>query len=255
MTPAWFTLSGMYVEVPPYTRRPIMRFAYCTGMRRWACSMNTTPVMMRTPMASTKMKTHQPRFSLICQPSDGSRAAIEVKISTDMPLPTPRSVMSSPSHMTTPVPAVIVMTRVASVSGVPSAFSGTIGKSWHGLLVPPRENSCPDRASATNADACSTASPSVRYRVYCVIFACPDWPSFFSCSRRGMTTVSSWRMMLAVMYGMMPRAKTDNCSSAPPEKRFRSVNTPLWSEPLRRSRHSRTFVYDTPGLGSVAPSR
>jgi hypothetical protein len=30
-----------------------------------------------------------------------------VKISTDMPLPTPRSVMSSPSHMITAVPAVM----------------------------------------------------------------------------------------------------------------------------------------------------
>ena len=27
-------------------------------------------------------------------------------------------------------------------------------------------------------------------------------------------------MMLAVMYGMMPIAKTDSCSSAPPENRL-----------------------------------
>ncbi len=27
-------------------------------------------------------------------------------------------------------------------------------------------------------------------------------------------------MMLAVMYGMMPSANTDNCSSAPPLKRL-----------------------------------
>ncbi|SKX47037.1 Uncharacterised protein [Mycobacteroides abscessus subsp. massiliense] len=27
-------------------------------------------------------------------------------------------------------------------------------------------------------------------------------------------------MMLAVMYGMTPTAKTDSCSSAPPEKRL-----------------------------------
>ena len=39
-------------------------------------------------------------------------AAIEVKISSDMPLPTPRSVISSPSHMITAVPAVIVMTMM-----------------------------------------------------------------------------------------------------------------------------------------------
>ncbi len=38
----------------------------------------------------------------------GKRAAIWVKISTDMPLPTPRSVINSPSHMMIEVPAVIV---------------------------------------------------------------------------------------------------------------------------------------------------
>ena len=45
-------------------------------------------------------------------PSAGIRAAIEVKIRIDMPLPMPRSVISSPSHMITAVPAVIVMTIV-----------------------------------------------------------------------------------------------------------------------------------------------
>ena len=42
-----------------------------------------------------------------CAPSAGIRAAIEVKISSDMPLPMPRSVTCSPSHMITAVPAVI----------------------------------------------------------------------------------------------------------------------------------------------------
>ena len=55
----------------------------------------------------------QPRCSLICQSEVGKPAAIEVKISSDMPLPMPRSVISSPSHMITPVPAVIVMTMTA----------------------------------------------------------------------------------------------------------------------------------------------
>lgn len=40
----------------------------------------------------------------------GNWAAIEVKINSDMPLPIPRSVMSSPNHMMRPVPAVMVMT-------------------------------------------------------------------------------------------------------------------------------------------------
>ena len=39
---AWFTFIGMYVEVPPYIRRPTMRLAYWTGIRRCACSMKTT---------------------------------------------------------------------------------------------------------------------------------------------------------------------------------------------------------------------
>ncbi len=60
----------------------------------------------------TTMNRPQPRCSLICQSAVGKPAAIEVKISSDMPLPMPRSVMSSPSHMMTPVPAVIVMTMI-----------------------------------------------------------------------------------------------------------------------------------------------
>ena len=39
-----------------------------------------------------------------------------MKISSDMPLPMPRSVISSPSHMITAVPAVIVMTMTRKVA-------------------------------------------------------------------------------------------------------------------------------------------
>jgi hypothetical protein len=59
---------------------------------------------------------------------------IDEKIRTDMPLPTPRSVMSSPSHMMTPVPAVIVITSVISVSGSPSLLGGSTGVSPHSPL-------------------------------------------------------------------------------------------------------------------------
>ena len=45
----------------------------------------------------------------------GNVAAIWVKISTDMPLPTPRSVMSSPSNMMTLVPAVMV--KIMTITG------------------------------------------------------------------------------------------------------------------------------------------
>ena len=63
--------------------------------------------------------------------------------------------------------------------------------------------------------------------MYCVIFDCPAWPSFLRASNRGMTTVSSWMMMLAVMYGMIPSAKIDSCSSAPPLNRFTRPSRPL----------------------------
>ena len=46
MTPAWLTLSGMYVELPPNILRPTIRRAYCTGIRRCACSTKMTAAMI-----------------------------------------------------------------------------------------------------------------------------------------------------------------------------------------------------------------
>ena len=44
-------------------------------------------------------------------------------------------------------------------------------------------------------------------------------------------------MMLAVMYGMIPSAKIDSWSSAPPLKRFARPMKPAWgSAPERQSR-------------------
>ncbi len=60
MTPAWFTLSGMYVDEPPNILRPTMRRAYCTGMRRWPCSMKMTAAISTRPIARIRAKTHQP---------------------------------------------------------------------------------------------------------------------------------------------------------------------------------------------------
>ncbi len=60
--------------------------------------------------------------------------------------------------------------------------------------------------------------------MYWVIFAWPVWPSCRSVSSRGMTTASSCRMMLAVMYGMMPSAKTVSLVSELPLNRLSSWN-------------------------------
>ena len=77
---------------------------------------------------------------------------IEVKIISDMPLPIPRSVMSSPSHMITAVPAVMM---AIIVNVIWSESSGMIGSgqpcsSW------------PERASAMMPVDCRIASPIVR---------------------------------------------------------------------------------------------
>src|SRR5262249_27091585 len=65
----------------------------------------------------------------------------------------------------------------------------------------------------------------------------------------------SWMMMLAVMYGMMPSAKTDSFSSAPPLKRLTRLYRSLVEPLLTILMHSLMFLVDTPGVGTVAPSR
>ena len=152
MTPAWFTLSGMYVELPPNILRPTIRRAYCTGIRRWACSMKMTAAMISRPITTTMPKTHQPFAFCTAHSEDGKPATTWVKISSDMPLPMPRSVMSSPSHMMTAVPAVMVMTMTRKVP-VPLSCSSGLVQPWSRL---------PERASATMPVAWSSARPRVR---------------------------------------------------------------------------------------------
>src|SRR3954451_1358125 len=191
------------------------------------------------------VKTRPPRLCRMAPPSAGIRAAIEVKISTDMPLPIPFSVSSSPSHMMTAVPAVRVTTRTTVVH---TESDGMMSCEQFG-------NSWPLRARAMIPVLCRMASAIVRYRVYWVSFCWPDCPSFFSCSKRGMTTTSSCTMMLAVMYGMMPSAKIDSRSSAPPENRFTSEYRSRWSEAWACSRQLLMASTETPGPGIAAPRR
>ena len=76
-----------------------------------------------------------------------------MKISSDMPLPMPLSVTSSPSHMTTPVPAVMVRTMMTSV-GMDS--SGRMLVHWGPKRA---EGFC---AKVISVEDCSTARPMVR---------------------------------------------------------------------------------------------
>jgi len=123
ITPAAFTLSGRYVVWPPMTRRPCTRFAYDTGMRRCARSMNTMAGMQATTMTrmSTVMAMPRPLSAVEVSDwkiADGTRATMDVKMMSDMPLPMPRCVMSSPIHMMQAVPATSVKTTRMSVSSV-----------------------------------------------------------------------------------------------------------------------------------------
>ena len=87
----------------------------------------------------------------------GKRAAIEVKISSDMPLPTPRSVMSSPIHMMRPVPAVIVMTMSTMAHQASLVIS-----CWQAVELDAPPNRAPLRATVIRVVDWRTPSAIVR---------------------------------------------------------------------------------------------
>jgi hypothetical protein len=59
-------------------------------------------------------------------------------------------------------------------------------------------------------------------------------------------------MMEEVMYGMMPSAKTESCSKAPPLNRFTNPRRPPVSI---FARQRCTATYETPGVGITEPKR
>src|SRR5262249_61757902 len=90
--------------------------------------------------------------------SPGSPGWPGVKTGGETPCPPPGSVISSPSHMMTAVPAVMTITIVVIVK-IESLTSSDLVQ-----LTPWK--SLPDRASATMPVDWRTARPTVRYRVY-----------------------------------------------------------------------------------------
>ena len=196
-------------------RRPIMRLAYWTGMRRWACSTKTTNTTIARPSSSTSVKTTPPAACRIPVPCEGRRAAIEVNISSDMPLPTPRLVMSSPSHMISAVPAVMVMTMTAMLyiegsrmmcgraardqpvrAGERDDAGGLQDRERHGQVA----RVLGDLGFAGAALLAKLLEPRDHDR-------------------------QQLNDDAAVMYGRMPSAKTESCSSAPPLNRLISERT------------------------------
>ncbi len=104
----------------------------------------------------TRRKTSQPRLCWMAMSEVGNAAATDVKMRSDMPLPMPRSVMSSPIHMMRPVPAVIVMTM--SMIAYQASFVTSCVQAL--TLVWP--NSAPLRATVMSVVDCRTARAIVR---------------------------------------------------------------------------------------------
>ena len=110
------------------------------------------------------------------------------KIMSEMPLPMPRWVISSPSHMTMTAPTVSVSTTMTTLRSVkvelPAASTGKAP--WL-------------RNRKTKPMASMSARTAVKYRVYWLTFFCPAGPSFMRASSFGLTMVSSCMMIDAVM--------------------------------------------------------
>jgi len=115
MTPDVLILRGRCVVCPPYILRPTMRLAYCTGILRCPVSMKTMAPTTATMKTARKMTARIPispvatRRNVFRTPS-GPRQTMPAKMMSEIPLPIPRSVICSPSHMMKAVPAVSVMT-------------------------------------------------------------------------------------------------------------------------------------------------
>jgi hypothetical protein len=119
--------------------------------------MNTTATIRASPIRSTATNFAVPVCSRIARPSWGRREITLVKIRTDMPLPMPRWVTSSPIHMIIAVPAVMIMTI--------SAMCGPVNDPSGKMSTPP---SCdaPEWNRKTRPVDCSSARTTVTYRVH-----------------------------------------------------------------------------------------
>ena len=120
------------------------------------------------------------------------------KMISEMPLPMPRSVICSPSHMmkAVPVVSVIIVMRRKPQPGC-EHDAGAAAGAWM-LSRPTDDEEALEQRQHDRAVA----------RVL-VDLAPPVLAFLLQLLEGGITTVRSWRMMLALMYGMMPSAKIE----------------------------------------------
>ena len=106
-------------------RRPTIRFAYWIGIRRWPSWMKTIAAMIASAISGKKSFSIGPPFHQALIPI-GAPTRIEAKIRSEMPLPIPRFVISSPIHISSAQPTVSV--RMISVSR--PAFASSAPWRW-----------------------------------------------------------------------------------------------------------------------------
>ncbi len=109
---------------------PITRLAYWIGIRRWPSWTNT--IAATTPTAMNGIITLNVWLSLVHHEVSppGIRLTIEAKINSEMPLPIPFWVISSPIHISSIVPAVSEITIRNTFGRVKLEISVTPAELW-----------------------------------------------------------------------------------------------------------------------------
>ena len=153
----------------------------------------------KNPMTESGLAAPDLQRVIICPMFAGNAATIPAKIRRETPFPMPFSVISSPSHIRSSVPAVITL-RAANVIN---------GES--GSIIPCRER------SVKNANPCTNEKGTASILPYWLNLCFPASPSsLYILSRAGKTIVKSCVTIVAVMYGPSPSMTMENCSRAPP---------------------------------------
>ena len=146
--------------------------------------MKTTPAMTITARMMNGMMRVSPSGPVTIGPAwCGMRPTMPAKMMKLMPFPRPRSLMSSPSHMSRIVPAVKLSSR-ENVSHEKKLVDG-MTPAFERMMLKPKP--------------WANASGTVSSRVYWLSLLRPYSPSRASSPRLGMTPCMSCMMMLALM--------------------------------------------------------
>ena len=135
ITPGTLIFIGRKDWSPPKTLLPCWRFGYWTTILRTERSMKTIKAMTamairNTPMIRNADSAPVRPSSSVPAIAEGTSATMPEKMISEMPLPTPRLVICSPSHIRNSVPP----TRVVTV---------VIRKNMPGSLTTPEADSRP----------------------------------------------------------------------------------------------------------------